>query len=258
MPDDAAEWVRRSGSVLRPQHGRVTGVRGRPSIRSGGDADRSVVRIRLCRTGAERLRVHPRVRPGPARRGERDRHEVPSSRTRSSRRRSCRHCGGSGHCQLPVPPDSTVSCPIFAYLADSDDVATYEKVEPWSERTRTFGARVFHGHHLSTTTCRNSSVTSKRRSCRSGGIARPCSGLHSRIYTLLLHSASAASANRFVALPVLLPTRSGSVLAHAEHSCPLIASVRSPVGHVGRLTASICDSAGSRRGVPAAIRLPGW
>jgi surfactin synthase thioesterase subunit len=47
------------------------------------------------------------------------------------------------------PPDSTVSCPIFAYLADSDDVATYEKVEPWSERTTAeFSARVFHGHHF--------------------------------------------------------------------------------------------------------------
>jgi surfactin synthase thioesterase subunit len=42
-----------------------------------------------------------------------------------------------------------VSCPIFAYLADSDEVATYEKVEPWSERTTAeFSARVFHGHHF--------------------------------------------------------------------------------------------------------------
>jgi surfactin synthase thioesterase subunit len=47
------------------------------------------------------------------------------------------------------PPESTVSCPLFAYLADSDDVATYDKVVPWAERTTAeFTARVFTGHHF--------------------------------------------------------------------------------------------------------------
>jgi surfactin synthase thioesterase subunit len=46
-------------------------------------------------------------------------------------------------------PDSTVSCPIYAYVADHDDIATYEKVVPWSERTTAeFTARVFTGHHF--------------------------------------------------------------------------------------------------------------
>jgi surfactin synthase thioesterase subunit len=47
------------------------------------------------------------------------------------------------------PPDAAVSCPIFAFLADDDEVATYEKVAPWSERTTSeFTARVFPGHHF--------------------------------------------------------------------------------------------------------------
>jgi surfactin synthase thioesterase subunit len=47
------------------------------------------------------------------------------------------------------PPDAAVSCPIFAFLGDADDVATYEKVLPWSQRTTSqFGARVFSGHHF--------------------------------------------------------------------------------------------------------------
>ena len=47
------------------------------------------------------------------------------------------------------PPETTVSCPIFAFLGDNDDVATYEKVAPWSERTTSeFAARVFTGHHF--------------------------------------------------------------------------------------------------------------
>ena len=47
------------------------------------------------------------------------------------------------------PPDAVVSCPIFAFLADDDEVATYEKVAPWSERTTSeFTARVFAGHHF--------------------------------------------------------------------------------------------------------------
>ena len=46
-------------------------------------------------------------------------------------------------------PDTTVSCPIFAFLGDDDEVATYEKVMPWSERTTAeFSARVFTGHHF--------------------------------------------------------------------------------------------------------------
>jgi surfactin synthase thioesterase subunit len=47
------------------------------------------------------------------------------------------------------PPDATVSCPIFAFLGDDDEVATYEKVVPWSQRTTSeFTARVFPGHHF--------------------------------------------------------------------------------------------------------------
>ena len=49
------------------------------------------------------------------------------------------------------PPDATLSCPIFAFLGDDDEVATYEKVAPWSERTTSeFSARVFSdpGHHF--------------------------------------------------------------------------------------------------------------
>ena len=47
------------------------------------------------------------------------------------------------------PPDATVSCPIFAFLGDDDEVATYEKMVPWSERTTSeFSARVFPGHHF--------------------------------------------------------------------------------------------------------------
>lgn len=47
------------------------------------------------------------------------------------------------------PPDATVSCPIFAFLGDDDEVATYEKVVPWSQRTTSeFTVRVFTGHHF--------------------------------------------------------------------------------------------------------------
>jgi surfactin synthase thioesterase subunit len=47
------------------------------------------------------------------------------------------------------PPGATVSCPIFAFLGDDDEVATYEKVLPWSQRTTSeFAIRVFSGHHF--------------------------------------------------------------------------------------------------------------
>jgi surfactin synthase thioesterase subunit len=47
------------------------------------------------------------------------------------------------------PPNATVSCPIFAFLGDDDEVATYEKVLPWSQRTTAeFSVRVFPGHHF--------------------------------------------------------------------------------------------------------------
>ena len=49
------------------------------------------------------------------------------------------------------PPEAIVSCPIFAFFGDEDEVATYEKVAPWSERTTSeFSARVFTnpGHHF--------------------------------------------------------------------------------------------------------------
>lgn len=47
------------------------------------------------------------------------------------------------------PPDATLSCPIYAFLGDDDEVATYAKVVPWSKRTTAeFTARVFPGHHF--------------------------------------------------------------------------------------------------------------
>jgi surfactin synthase thioesterase subunit len=47
------------------------------------------------------------------------------------------------------PPEATLSCPISAYLGDEDEVASYEKVLPWSERTTSeFAVRVFRGHHF--------------------------------------------------------------------------------------------------------------
>lgn len=49
------------------------------------------------------------------------------------------------------PPDATVSCPIFAFFGDDDEVATQEKVAGWSERTTSeFSARKFTdpGHHF--------------------------------------------------------------------------------------------------------------
>jgi surfactin synthase thioesterase subunit len=46
-------------------------------------------------------------------------------------------------------PEATVSCPIYAFLGDDDEVATYEKVEAWSGRTTSdFAIRVFPGHHF--------------------------------------------------------------------------------------------------------------
>ena len=42
-----------------------------------------------------------------------------------------------------------MSCPIFAFRGDDDDVATDEKVLPWSERTTSeFTVQVFQGHHF--------------------------------------------------------------------------------------------------------------
>jgi surfactin synthase thioesterase subunit len=47
------------------------------------------------------------------------------------------------------PAEATVSCPISAFLGDDDEVATYQKVLPWSQRTTAeFSARVFPGHHF--------------------------------------------------------------------------------------------------------------
>ena len=40
------------------------------------------------------------------------------------------------------PPDTNVSCPIFAFLGDEAEVAMYEKVPRWSQRTTSeFSAR---------------------------------------------------------------------------------------------------------------------
>ena len=47
------------------------------------------------------------------------------------------------------PPEMTVRCPIHAYFADSDEVATREKVGPWADRTSgEFSMREFTGHHF--------------------------------------------------------------------------------------------------------------
>ena len=47
------------------------------------------------------------------------------------------------------PPEVTLSCPIFAYRPDDDEVATHEKVAAWAERTTSeFAVRVFTGHHF--------------------------------------------------------------------------------------------------------------
>lgn len=47
------------------------------------------------------------------------------------------------------PPDAKLSCPISAFFGDEDDVATYEKMQPWSERTTAeFSLRAFPGHHF--------------------------------------------------------------------------------------------------------------
>ena len=46
-------------------------------------------------------------------------------------------------------PEATVSCPIFAYYATDDEVATAQKVAPWAKRTTAeFTMREFAGHHF--------------------------------------------------------------------------------------------------------------
>ncbi len=47
------------------------------------------------------------------------------------------------------PPEVKLSCPISAFLGNDDEVANYEKVLPWSERTTAeFSIKVFPGHHF--------------------------------------------------------------------------------------------------------------
>jgi surfactin synthase thioesterase subunit len=47
------------------------------------------------------------------------------------------------------PPEAKVSCPISVFFGDNDEVATPEKVLPWSERTTSeFTMRQFPGHHF--------------------------------------------------------------------------------------------------------------
>src|ERR1700728_5156381 len=47
------------------------------------------------------------------------------------------------------PPGEKLSCPISAFLGDDDEVATYQKVLPWSERTTSeFSVKAFPGHHF--------------------------------------------------------------------------------------------------------------
>ncbi|MCH9700940.1 MAG: alpha/beta fold hydrolase, partial [Actinomycetia bacterium] len=47
------------------------------------------------------------------------------------------------------PPDVTLSCPIHAFYGRDDEIATADKVAPWSERTTAgFSVREFTGHHF--------------------------------------------------------------------------------------------------------------
>ena len=47
------------------------------------------------------------------------------------------------------PPDATVSCPVHALMADNDELATTELVEPWQQRTTgSFDLTVFPGDHF--------------------------------------------------------------------------------------------------------------
>lgn len=47
------------------------------------------------------------------------------------------------------PPEVKVSCPIYAFVGDSDMLVAYENVTAWSERTtEKFSARVFSGDHF--------------------------------------------------------------------------------------------------------------
>lgn len=46
-------------------------------------------------------------------------------------------------------PETTVSCPIYAYIGDKDWIATREDMMPWRERTTgVFAIRVFPGDHF--------------------------------------------------------------------------------------------------------------
>ncbi|MFW3115605.1 thioesterase [Mycobacterium haemophilum DSM 44634] len=47
------------------------------------------------------------------------------------------------------PPETTVSCPIYAFIGDKDWIATQEDMTPWGERTTgEFAIRVFPGDHF--------------------------------------------------------------------------------------------------------------
>ncbi|KZS80876.1 thioesterase [Mycobacterium persicum] len=47
------------------------------------------------------------------------------------------------------PPETKVSCPIYAYIGDKDWITTREDMEPWRDRTTgEFAIRVFPGDHF--------------------------------------------------------------------------------------------------------------
>ncbi len=47
------------------------------------------------------------------------------------------------------PPETKVSCPIYAFIGDKDWIATQEDMEPWRDRTTgEFSIRVFPGDHF--------------------------------------------------------------------------------------------------------------
>ena len=47
------------------------------------------------------------------------------------------------------PPETTVSCPIYAFVGDKDWIASQEDMAPWRDRTTAeFAIRVFHGDHF--------------------------------------------------------------------------------------------------------------
>ena len=73
-----------------------------------------------------------------------------SWRTKNSRPSFCPHFADSRPSQITsARPMRRCHAPFSLFLGDDDEVATYEKVTRWSQRTTSeFSARVFPGHHF--------------------------------------------------------------------------------------------------------------